>query len=578
MGENPIPQVEAPKRLRAARKPSSPVAGASDSASDFRLLAETIPAITWTADANGRVHYLNERFYLYTGLPSGLAREDWPQDVVHPADRQAVAEAWKDAVLHGHEHRCESRLRRHDGMYRWFEAHAVPHRDAGGRVVQWFGATTDIEDRKRAEAIAAFMSRASAELAELSDYRATLVRIAESAIPAFADWSGIFLADAQGNLQRLRLANSDPDRVRFLHGMRERYPYRPSDPIGPGRVMATGHSCWAAHISDEVLVEFAHDAEHLEMLRQVNFRSYVAVPIRLKGRIGGAMSFVMAESGRAYDESHLRVAEDLAHRVGMAIENQDLVEALRESDRHKGELLTQLQAADRRKDQFIAMLAHELRSPLAPIRNSVQVLRAKSGPDQPELQWAREVIERQVHHMSRLVDDLLDVARVGEGKMELRIDRVLLSSAVNSAVEACRPEIDRRRHQLTVSMPAEPIAVMADLTRLAQVFANLIHNAAKYTDGGGRIQLVVERGETDAVVRVCDNGIGIPPAMIDRIFEPFTQVERSLDRAQGGLGIGLTLARRLVEMHGGRLTAASAGEGRGSEFTARLPLPASRLT
>jgi PAS domain S-box-containing protein len=571
-----VPEAQAPRRARAVRKAQPSAEAASQER--FRLLAETLPAMTWTADAEGRIHYLNQRFYDYTGLPHGLPREQWPEGVVHPDDIKGVAQAWKAAVRNASEHRYESRIRRSDGMYRWFEAHAVPYRDGQGRVTQWFGSTTDIEERKRAEAVSAFLSRASAELADLGDYRATLARIAEFAIPAFADWSGIFLADDRGNLERLRVANQDPANVSFLHEMRERYPYRASDPIGPGRVMQTGQSCWAAHISGEVLAEFAHDEQHLAMLKKVAFRSYVAVPIRLKRRIGGAMSFVMAESGRAYDESHVRVAEDLAHRVGIAIENQDLVAALRESDRHKGELLTQLQAADRRKDQFIAMLAHELRSPLAPIRNSVQVLRLKSGPDQPELQWAREVIERQVHHMSRLVDDLLDVARVGEGKMELRIDRVLLSSAVNSAVEACRPEIDRRRHQLTVSMPAEPIAVMADLTRLAQVFANLIHNAAKYTDAGGRIHVLVEREANDAVVRVRDNGIGIPAGMIERIFEPFTQVERSLDRAQGGLGIGLTLARRLVEMHGGSLAAASLGEGCGSEFAVRVPLSATRLT
>jgi CheY-like chemotaxis protein len=175
--------------------------------------------------------------------------------------------------------------------------------------------------------------------------------------------------------------------------------------------------------------------------------------------------------------------------------------------------------------------------------------------------------------MSRLVDDLLDVSRVGTGKIELRRDRVPLSAAVNSAVEACRPLIEESRHQLSVSMPMEPIHVDADLTRLSQVISNLINNAAKYTEPAGRIWVNVDREGDDAVVRVRDTGVGIPPDMLCRIFELFAQVDSSLDRAKGGLGIGLTLARRLVEMHGGSLEAASAGLGTGSEFTVRLPAP-----
>ena len=539
--------------------------------SEYRQLTEAIPAITWTADAAGRIRYINNRFSQYTGFARLSGQDRWPIGTIHPDDLDGAAQAWKHAVGAGHDHLIEARIRRHDGMYRWFEVHAVPQKDHSGRVLQWFGVTTDIDERKRAEEIAAFMSRASVELAHLSEYRETLVRIAGFAIPAFADWCGMFLADESGQLQRLTLANEDAEKVRRLHEMRDRYPYRATDPVGPGRVMHTGESDWSESMSEEMLRAFAHDDAHYELLRRVNFRSWVCVPIRLQRRIGGAMSFVMSDSGRVYKEAHLRIAEDLAHRVSIAIENNELVAALRAADRHKSELLEALREEDTRKDEFLAVLAHELRNPLAPIRSAVSLLRAKGLPESKHA-WAGDVIERQVLHMSRLVDDLLDVARVGKGLIELRRDRLPLSSPLNAAIEASRPQIEGARHELSLAIDVVAMHVHADFTRLSQVFTNLIHNAAKYTDPGGRIAVSAAREGREAVVRVRDNGIGIDPEMIMRVFDAFTQVDRSLDRAQGGLGIGLTLARRLVEMHGGTVEARSEGLGRGSEFVVRLPL------
>ena len=190
----------------------------------------------------------------------------------------------------------------------------------------------------------------------------------------------------------------------------------------------------------------------------------------------------------------------------------------------------------------------------------------------PELQWAREVIDRQVQHMTRLVDDLLDVSRISRGKIELRKEQVELATVVNCAVEASRPLIEKRGHELTVTIPPEPIHLEADLTRLSQVLSNLLNNAAKYTDPGGHIWLTAEGQSDQVLIRVRDTGIGIPTEMLSRIFEMFKQVDRSLERSEGGLGIGLTLVQRLVEMHGGTVEAHSPGLGKGSEFVLRLPL------
>ncbi len=229
-----------------------------------------------------------------------------------------------------------------------------------------------------------------------------------------------------------------------------------------------------------------------------------------------------------------------------------------------------LKEADRRKDEFLAMLAHELRNPLAPIRNAVHILQLRM-PDDESLRQPLDVIDRQARQLAGLVDDLLDVSRITRGQIILRKQTLELAEVAAQAVETSRPLLEARRHHFDIHLPDEPIFVEADPTRLAQVILNLLNNAAKYTEEGGYICLSIERSDTEAVLRVRDSGMGIPPETLPRIFELFAQGERTLDRAQGGLGVGLTVVRRLVELHGGTVQAFSAGPGKGSEFVVRLP-------
>jgi len=229
-----------------------------------------------------------------------------------------------------------------------------------------------------------------------------------------------------------------------------------------------------------------------------------------------------------------------------------------------------LRDADRRKDEFLATLAHELRNPLAPIRNGLEVIRMAGASGTVEL--ARSMMDRQLTHLIRLVDDLLDVSRVTSGMLELRTGRLDLRGVIDAAVETSRPAIEQAGHDLAITLPNEPIFVDGDLTRLAQVVSNLLNNSAKYTRRGGQISLGIAREDETAVVSVKDNGIGIPPAMLGRVFDMFTQVDRTLERTTGGLGIGLSLVKGLVEMHGGTIEARSDGEGMGSEFVVRLPV------
>ncbi len=229
-----------------------------------------------------------------------------------------------------------------------------------------------------------------------------------------------------------------------------------------------------------------------------------------------------------------------------------------------------LREAERHKDEFLALLAHELRNPLAPLRDGLHVLRLANG-DAETVDQVRAMMERQLAHMVRLIDDLLDVARIGQNKIELRRARVPLATVIDAAVETARPAIEAQRHQLSVSLPAEPLFLDADLTRLAQVFSNLLTNSAKYTPANGRIWLTAQGSGNDAVVTVRDDGIGIPAEALLGVFDLFSQVDRSIERATGGLGIGLALVKGLVEMHGGTVTAESEGPGKGSTFTVRLP-------
>ncbi len=234
--------------------------------------------------------------------------------------------------------------------------------------------------------------------------------------------------------------------------------------------------------------------------------------------------------------------------------------------------IAMLQEADRRKDEFLATLAHELRNPLAPIRNAVAIL-GKKGPLDPELSWSREVIDRQVDQLSRLIDDLLDIARIASGKLVIRKERIPLERAIDMALETSRPNINAAGHRLSVLLPSERVTVEGDAARLAQVFSNLLNNAARYTEAGGEIALSAEAHEGEVVVSVEDNGIGFPAEAGARLFQPFSQLTASEGRAHGGLGIGLSLVHGIVALHGGSVEARSAGPGRGSEFIVRLPLP-----
>lgn len=300
----------------------------------------------------------------------------------------------------------------------------------------------------------------------------------------------------------------------------------------------------------------------------------------LEGYGSGAVDYLHKPVNPSVLRSKVAVFAEL-HRKRRAVEvtNRALKDLNESLDRRVTERTTalleseaRLMQANRRKDEFLATLAHELRNPLAPVRNAVHVLRMR-GVD-GELKWASELIDRQVSAMSRLIDDLMDVSRINRGKIELRRELLVLQDVLEDAVETSRPLMEEAQHSLAIELPPGPVQVHADRTRLSQAFMNLLNNAAKYTDSKGRIRLSARVQRDKVVVSITDSGIGIPAEHLESVFEMFSQVETALSRSRGGLGIGLALTQQLVQMHGGTVTARSAGTGQGSEFTVELPLAA----
>ncbi len=333
------------------------------------------------------------------------------------------------------------------------------------------------------------------------------------------------------------------------------------DPDGRVSTWNTGAERIKGYRADEIIGVHYSRFFPLEDVAAGKPAEELAAAIR-QGQVEGEGWRVRHDGSRFWANTVVTALHDEAGRLrGFAKVTRDM------SDRKR---LEALEEAGRHTRHFLATLAHELRNPLAPIRNAVGVMRDRNISDQ-ELRACRDIVERQVEHLSRLVDDLFDVSRITSGKVVLQLRTFDLSAAVTHAVECIRPFIDARGQKLEIDLPPAPIRVQGDLTRLAQVVQNLLHNATKYTPPGGRVVLTLRREGDAAAIRVGDDGIGIPAHLLPKVFDLFMQAERPVDRSDGGLGIGLTLVRQLIELHGGSVGASSAGPGEGAEFVVRIP-------
>ncbi|HZP85733.1 MAG TPA: ATP-binding protein [Burkholderiales bacterium] len=495
-------------------------------------------------------------FLLHTDAPS----TDWLDKYIAPDDRQHVLCAIEDAIRTKRVFELEHRVLRADGTPGWTLSRAVPLFDSNGNVVEWFGTATDITERKRAEQVLAadleytqLLRELGARLLTEGDVQTLYQEILDVAIVlTHADAGTVQILDPDGH-ELVMLAAKGFESAMAAHFHR----------VG----VHCNTSCGEALARNErTFVDFDVPAEQdpdgsLRMHVEAGYLSAQSTPlIARSGKPIGMVSTHWRKAHHRPGELELRYLDLLARQAADLIEQRQAQEALRE--------------ADRRKDEFLATLAHELRNPLAPIRAGLHALQL-GGLERDEAQRVFETMNRQMKHLVRLVDDLLEVSRITRGKIELHKERIDLMEVVEHAVEISRPLIDAGRHRLIFQLPVEAMPVHADPVRLAQVFANLLNNAAKYTPADGRIEIAAKREDADAVVSVRDSGIGILPQMLPHVFDLFTQGERTGNGGQsGGLGIGLALVRRLVEMHGGRVEARSEGANRGSEFSVRLPLAA----
>jgi signal transduction histidine kinase/DNA-binding response OmpR family regulator len=405
-----------------------------------------------------------------------------------------------------------------------------------------------------------FVAEASKVMSSSLDVDAVLKGATQLTVPFLADMSLLTLLDDSGRMQRSELAWTSGSRLHTAT-----VAIRDGSALARAVEQAISSGNMALRndmesIADSLVVTAAAQATETQVQEaELLCRHLTVFPLKARGRTRGVLALGLGSVGRHFERIHLAMAEDIALRAAIALDNCLLYR--------------DIQAADERKNEFLAMLAHELRNPLAPILNSIEVMRA--FPSNPQkLEWARNIVDRQLRQLVRLVDDLLDVSRITRGKIHLKMGRVDVRSVIAAAVETSLPLIELYEHEFSIFEPPAPIWVNADVARLSQIISNLLNNAAKFTEKGGRISLQVETQGDQVLFLVRDSGIGIPQDMLANIFELFTQAHQTLDRTQGGLGIGLTLVRQLVELHGGSVQAFSAGPGTGSEFLVRLPVAA----
>ncbi len=409
--------------------------------------------------------------------------------------------------------------------------------------------------RRRLEMLA----RAGEVLSGSLEPDATLQAIASIIVPEVADWCRIDLIGQDGVMRRALTFHSDPERSRYGSELVAKLK---ASPLTPGSMSWVAEHGKPHHARFDPPEEFdaSRDRDLLAFASAIGMRSYYIVPLIARGKTLGALGALQAESARQITGDDRAMIEELARRAALAIDNARLFADVQRA-------LQEAETANRAKDEFLAMLGHELRNPLAPIVTALHVMKMRGDYASDE----RHIIERQVTHLSRLVDDLLDVSRITKGKIQLEQELVNLNAVIARALELTQPALDRRARPVDVQLPVAPLFVTGDPVRLVQVVCNLLTNAVKFTPQDGRITLTLAARDGDAEVIVEDGGKGIAPELLPHVFDLFVQGEQSIDRGAGGLGLGLAIVKNLVHLHGGTVRASSDGAGRGATFIVRLP-------
>jgi signal transduction histidine kinase/ActR/RegA family two-component response regulator len=451
-----------------------------------------------------------------------------------------------------------------DGTPVYISLTVSPIRDTDGTVVGASKIARDISETRRARQQLeraskrdAFLAEATSALASSLDYHENLKIVANVAVPDIADWCAIDVLNDDGTVSRAAVAHVNAEKVKLAETVRDRY----EDPqawTSPQSVMRTRKPVLLRTITDDMLVQSAQgDAERLGMIRGLGLVSLMIVPMVSHDRVLGAVTLAMAESGVHYSEEDLRLAEEIAARTALSLENARAYE--------------QLETANRLKEEFLATLSHELRTPLNAVTGYARML--KSGAISKEkTPHALDVMDRNAASLTQIVEDVLDVSRIVSGKSRLEVEPLELEKLLRNSIASVMPAVEAKNLQIKSAIEPNAGQVLADPDRLQQVVWNLLSNAVKFTPRGGHIRVALEHDESHVDIVVADSGIGIRPDFLPHIFERFRQAEAGPTRRHGGLGLGLAIARHLVEMHGGAITATSKGEGKGAEFRVTLPL------
>ena len=538
----------------------------------FRVAAEALQGMVYDWDTG------SDRVVRSDGLKGllGFAPDEvppyaaWWRARIHRDDEQRVFTALHDAVRAGRSrYECEFRICHRDGYWVWVLDRSWLIADADGRLTRVIGSAMDISERRHSEAVLAALADAGRLLGHPLDALSAARTLVAAVVPRLADFAAVWLPRA-GQPPVLVVCHRDPAREAQAQALAAvQFPRMGADtPLGRA---LRGESVLLSRIDtppDHGAVPDPAAPQRLGLSRQLGLRSAMLLPLAAREQAFGVLALALADgddhAGRHYGERDLPIATELARRGALALDNAQLYETTQRA-------LTQLQVQDRRKTEFLSMLAHELRNPLTPIRNAAEVL-GSLAQGQPQLQHVATVLRRQTHKMARLVDDLLDMARITHGKVKLERSNVDLREILAQAADTMQQQAALREQLIALELPQAPVWVHGDALRLEQVFINLLSNACKFGNHADRIELALAHDDHEATVRVTDHGSGIAPALLPHVFDLFTQDERTPDRQQGGLGIGLALARSLVEMHGGQVRAHSDGPGRGAQFMVHLPL------
>src|SRR5688572_6736965 len=521
----------------------------------YRALVDASSVMVWTADPAGAVDDM-PRWRELTGQSMDEVRGFGWLDAVHPADRDGVRLRWAAAIESGNVFDSEYRLALRDGGHRWFHARAVPIRN-DGRVAEWVGVIEDTHDVHVEAERRAAVENALGVLGASLDYEWTLAALTRLVVPALADYCSVDLVESDGSIRRVSTTHVDPEKEEIVRELWRRYPYQPAQRVGAPEVIRTGQPQVAREIDPAATAAFARDAEHAAMLAAVGPRSYACLPMTTRGHTFGALSLVYSDSGRRYDEADVAAAQQIAARAATAIDNARLYAAA--------------QTANRAKSEFLATMSHELRTPLNAIAGYAELLAmGVRGPVNEEQLRDLSRIRQNQQHLLEIITDILNFSRIEAGRVRYSLAPVPVREVLARMEGMIEPQARTRSIEYRCENVADGIAVLADREKLEQVLINLLGNAVKFTPSGGRITLSAVSADDRVRLQVSDTGIGIEPAQIGSIFEPFVQLEPALTRTTEGAGLGLAISRELTRGMGGELGVTST-PGEGSTFVVELP-------